>query len=75
MDILIAMPDGTFALRVAHYSYRKGPIGEWVVGEVPLDSVNGTVIARGPEASRFFDEMRKGDPSEPPPSSISEPSS
>lgn len=68
MDVLIARADGTFSLRYAHYSYRRGPVGEWVVSGKPLDQVNGTVIARGPEAKELFDKITKGDPSEPPPS-------
>ena len=57
MEVLIARPDGTWCLRLAHYSYRRGPIGEWLVGGVALDNVNGVVIAKGEEARKLFEQF------------------
>lgn len=31
---------------LAHYSYRYGPIGEWVLGEIRLKDMMGTILSR-----------------------------
>jgi hypothetical protein len=35
-EVFYEEPDGTKVRTVAYVSYRKSPIGEWMVGDVPL---------------------------------------
>lgn len=66
MDVLRRMDDGTYVLGWAHWSHRRGPIGEWVLGGKTLADCQGVVVALGPWAGEMFRLMQKGEASAPP---------
>jgi hypothetical protein len=45
MEITYRRPDGTIVIGFAHYSYRRGPVGEWVFDGKPLADLDGDVIS------------------------------
>lgn len=55
MNILMRDKAGTLRLRYAYWSYRRGPIGEWFVGSVPLSELPGEVIATDTHAVTMFE--------------------
>lgn len=47
----IRKADGAKVRSVAYYSYRCGPIGEWVIGNTPVDEFDeGEIVWKGPWA-------------------------
>jgi hypothetical protein len=54
MEVIYRQPDGTLVRSLAHYSYRCGPVGEWRIGDTPLDKIDGEILRKGP-----FDPSQK----------------
>ena len=55
LEVIYRRKDGILVKSVAFYSYRRGPIGEWEVGSVPLDKIDGEVLSTRPfDVSRCF---------------------
>lgn len=48
LEVVYLRSDGVTVRSLAFYSYRRGPVGEWMVGDVPLSALDGTIIYQGP---------------------------
>jgi hypothetical protein len=51
MEVVYRQPDGMIFRALAFYSYRGGPIGEWIVGDRPLAEIDGEIVYRGARMS------------------------
>lgn len=46
MEVTWVRDDGTRVRSAAYYSYRRDPLGEWMVGDTPLREIKGAVFAK-----------------------------
>ena len=51
MEVVYRRGDGMIVRSLAFYSYRSGPIGEWMLGDTPLRDAEGELIYQGPRLS------------------------
>lgn len=57
MYVLIKNDDGSHSLHYSYRSYRRGPIGDWFVGDLRVSDMGGTVLAFGDNARHEFDRI------------------
>lgn len=51
LKVIYRRNDGTMVRTLAVYSYRRGPLGEWLIDGQPLSGLAGEVIYKGPQLS------------------------
>ena len=47
MEVVYRRPDGMIIRSIALWSHRRGPIGEWMLGDGPLQEVEGEFLHKG----------------------------
>ena len=43
-EIVWRRRDGVTVRSLAYYSYRDGPLGRWMIGDTPVEALDGTII-------------------------------
>ena len=61
LEVVYRRSDGMIVRSLAFYSYRRGPIGQWMLGDKPLSEVDGEVLYQGTRLNTDdFDRMFAG---------------
>ncbi len=47
-EVVYRREDGATVKAVAHYRYRRGPIGKWMLGDKPLEDMRDQIISETP---------------------------
>ena len=64
MEVVYRQSDGSIVRTLAFYSHRRGPLGEWMLGDTPLREFDGGDILHQGErlTDEEFDRLLDGAP-------------